>query len=69
LTSVRLRATVALIKIRKFVHKGLRKLYAEDSVKGVPPDAVDKLRKMLAFLDEMDDPEELRALPRGGRTH
>jgi proteic killer suppression protein len=24
---------------------------------------VDKLRKMLAFLDDMDDPEELRALP------
>jgi proteic killer suppression protein len=23
---------------------------------------VDKLRKMLAFLDNMDDPEELRAL-------
>ncbi len=39
------------------------KLYAEDSVKGVPPDTVDKLRKMLAFLDDMEDPEELRALP------
>ena len=39
------------------------KLYAEDSVKGVPPDTVHKLRKMLAFLDDMDDPEELRALP------
>jgi proteic killer suppression protein len=51
------------MKIRNFVHKGLKKLYAEDSVKGVPPDAVDKLRKMLAFLDEMDDPEELRMLP------
>jgi len=25
----------------------------EDSVKGVPPDTVDKLRKMLAFLDDM----------------
>jgi proteic killer suppression protein len=24
---------------------------------------VDKLRKMLAFLDDMQDPEELRALP------
>ena len=34
----------------------------EDSVKGVPPDTVDKLRKMLAFLDDMHDPEELRAL-------
>ena len=51
------------MKIRNFVHKGLKKLYAEDSVKGVPPDTVDKLRKMLAFLDDMDDSEELRTLP------
>lgn len=51
------------MKIRNFVHKGLMKLYEEDSVKGVPPDTVDKLRKMLAFLDEMDGPEELRTLP------
>jgi proteic killer suppression protein len=51
------------MKIRNFVHKGLRKLYAEDSAKGVPPDTVDKIRKMFAFLDDMDDPEELRTLP------
>ena len=51
------------MKIRNFVHKGLKKLYVEDSVKGVSPDTVDKLRKMLAFLDDMDDPEDLRTLP------
>ena len=62
LTSVRLRATVVQVRIRNFVHKGLKKLYADDVAKGVPPDAVDKLRKMLAFLDDMEDPEELRAL-------
>jgi toxin HigB-1 len=50
------------VKIRSFVHKGLRRLYAEDNAKGVPPDTVDKLRKMLAFLDDMEDAEELRAL-------
>ena len=38
------------------------RLYAEDSAKGVPPDSVDKLRKMLAFLDDMQGAEELRAL-------
>ena len=32
-------------------------------MKAVPPDTVDKLRKMLAFLDDMQDPQELRALP------
>ncbi len=51
------------MKIRSFAHKGLKRLYSEDVAKGVPPDTVDKLRKMLAFLDDMQDPEELRALP------
>jgi len=51
------------VKIRSFAHKGLKRLYSEDVAKGVPPDTVDKLRKMLAFLDDMQDPEELRALP------
>jgi proteic killer suppression protein len=31
--------------------------------KGVPPDTVDKLRKILAFLDNMQEPDELHALP------
>ena len=51
------------MKIQDFFHKGLKKLYEEDSVKLVPPDSVDKLRKMLAFMDGMDDPQELHALP------
>jgi toxin HigB-1 len=51
------------VKIRNFVHKGLKRVYAEDSTRGVPPDKVDKLRKMLAFFDDMQDPEELRSLP------
>lgn len=63
LKSVKLQATLWMVKIRNFVHKGLKRLYEEDSAKGVPPDTVDKLRKMLAFLDDMQDPEELRALP------
>ena len=50
------------MKIRNLVHKGLKRLYAEDNPKGVPSDCGDKLRKMFAFLDDMSDPEELRAL-------
>jgi proteic killer suppression protein len=50
------------LKIRNFIHKGLRRLYEEDTSKGIPPDTVDKLRKMFAFLDDMSDPKELRAL-------
>jgi toxin HigB-1 len=51
------------VKIRNIVHKGLKRLYAQDHAKGVLPDTVDKLRKMLAFLDDMERPEELHALP------
>ena len=51
------------MKIRNFAHKGLKRLYEEDSSKGVSPDTVGKLRKMLAFLDDMQDPGELRSLP------
>ena len=50
------------MKIRNFAHKGLKRLYTEDSTKGVAPDSVDKLRKILAYFDNMEDPEELRAL-------
>ena len=56
------------VRIRNFVHKGLKRLYTEDATKGVPPDTVDKLRKMLAFLDDMEDPEELRML-RSWKAH
>ena len=63
LTSVRLQATVVQMKIREFVHKGLKRLYEENSTKGVPANSADKLRKMLAFLDGMGDAEELWGLP------
>ena len=38
-------------------------MYEDNSSKGLSADTVDKLRKMLAFLDAMQDPEQLRALP------
>ena len=49
--------------IRSFLHKGLKKLYLEDNAKGLPPDAVEKLRAMLTFLQDMRNPESLRAFP------
>jgi len=51
------------MKIRNFVHKGLKRPYLEDRTKGLPPDTVDKLRKMLAYLEDMEDAEESRSLP------
>jgi proteic killer suppression protein len=50
------------MRIRNFAHKGLKKLYIDDDARGVPHEVVDKLRKMLTFLDDMAEPEELRTL-------
>lgn len=51
------------VKIRSFVHKPLRRLYVEDVTKGLPPEAVDTLRKMLSFLQDMQNTETPRAFP------
>jgi len=51
------------MRIRSVVHKGLRRLYEENVSKGVSAETVDKLRKMLTFLEAMARPDELRALP------
>ena len=51
------------MKIRSFAHKGLKRLYEDNLAKGVPTDMVGKLRKMLAFLDSMEDAVELQTLP------
>jgi hypothetical protein len=51
------------VKIRSFVHKGLKMLYLEDRAKGLPPDAVDKLRAMLTFLQDMQDPGKASCFP------
>ena len=51
------------VTIRSFAHPALRRLYLRDQTRGLPPEAVDKLRRMLAFLQDMAHVEELRALP------
>lgn len=51
------------VRIRNFAHKGLKRLYHDDDQKGVSADTVDKLRKMLAFLQDMESADELRAIP------
>jgi len=50
------------MKIRSFAHKDLKRLYTGDNAKGVPADTADKLRKMFAFLEAMQEADELRAL-------
>ena len=41
------------MKVRTFAHKAIRKLFENGDAKGLPPDAVEKLRKMLAFVEAM----------------
>lgn len=62
MTSVKRRATRG-VRLRGFVHKGLRRFYLDGDPTGVPADTADKLRKMFAFLDSMSDVDEWRTLP------
>lgn len=51
------------VTIRNILHRGVRRLFLHDDAKAVPPAAVDKLRKMLAFLQDIATPAELHAIP------
>ncbi len=69
LTSDTLQVTIWYgVRIRTFAHAGLRRLYQRDQARGLPPDAVDKLRKILAFLQDMETEQEVRTIP-GWRAH
>jgi proteic killer suppression protein len=56
------------MRIRTFAHAGLRRLYQRDETRGLPANAVDTLRKMLAFLQDMETADEVRAMP-GWKAH
>lgn len=49
--------------IRYVKHKGLRRLLEDDDTSGLQPQVVDKVRKILAFLQDMEREEELRSIP------
>lgn len=51
------------MKIVSVKHKGLRRFLQADDVSGLPGQYVGKIRNILAFLQEMESPEELRAIP------
>ena len=53
--------------IRRFRHRGLKRLYEDDDRREVNPQHVDKIARMLARLDVATRPEELD-LP-GFRLH
>ena len=51
------------MRIRSVAHKGLRMLIEDGDSRGVPSAVIAKLVRMLSFLQDMADVEELRALP------
>ena len=51
------------MKIRNVKHKRLRRFFEDDSAAGLPAQFVDKIRKILAFLQDMESTEELQAVP------
>jgi proteic killer suppression protein len=51
------------MRIRNVLHKGLRRFIEKDDPTGLPPAAVEKLRRILSFLQAMQHEEELKAIP------
>jgi proteic killer suppression protein len=53
----------SLPEIRNVRHKGLKRFIEHDDASGLPPAFVEKIRNLLSFLQEMDDADEMRAVP------
>jgi len=51
------------MRIRSVRHKGLRRLMEFGDPSGIQPSVVDKVVKILAFLQDMADEDELRSVP------
>ena len=51
------------MKIGNVVHKGLRRLIEKDDATGVQAAAVEKLRRIVSFLQDMEQEDELRTVP------
>ena len=51
------------MRIRNVIHKGLRRLIEDDDRSGVQPDLADKILRMVLFLQDMQDENELRQVP------
>lgn len=51
------------MRIRNVLHKGLRRLVEEDDASGVQAAVADKLRRMISFIQDMEQEDELRTVP------
>ncbi|MCX6617708.1 MAG: type II toxin-antitoxin system RelE/ParE family toxin [Acidobacteria bacterium] len=51
------------MKIRSVAHRGLRRFIQHNDASGLPPPAVERVRNILTFLQEMEDAQELHDIP------
>ena len=56
------------MRIRNIVHKGLRRFVENDDAGGLQPAVVEKLRRIVSFLQDMEREDELRTVP-GWKAH
>ena len=49
--------------IRNVLHRGLKRFIERNDSSGLSPNAVEKIRNILTFLQEMEDTGELSAFP------
>ena len=48
-----------MVMIRSFRHKGLRRFFELDDKRKLPPDMVERIRTILAFMDAANDVEDM----------
>ena len=51
------------MKIGNVIHRGLRRFIENDDSSGLQPVVVPKIRKIVSFLQDMEDESELRTVP------
>lgn len=51
------------MRIRNVIHKGLRRFIENDDASGLQPAVVEKLRRMITFLQDMAHEDELTSVP------
>jgi toxin HigB-1 len=56
------------MRIRNVLHKGLRRFIEADDSSGLQAAVVEKLRRILSFLQDMEREEELHTVP-GWKAH
>ena len=51
------------MKIGNVIHRGLRRFIENDDSSGLQPVVVPKIRKIVSFLQDMEDESELQTVP------